>query len=79
MKELRLSLTGSLDGNSLDSALTAPFGHLSMQPQALCALKSLCTFVCQPPGLPFVPDSSFALKMESSTGIVHEPPGLCVP
>lgn len=64
MEQLRLSLSGSLDGNSLDSALTAPFGHVSIQTQALCALKSLCTCVCQPPGLPFMLYSSCALKRE---------------
>lgn len=68
-----------MDENSLDSALTAPFGHVSIQIQALCALKSLCTCVCQAPGLSFLLYSIFALKKESSTGIVHQPPGLCVP
>lgn len=68
-----------MDENSLDSALTAPFGHVSIHTQALCALKSLCTCVCQASGLSFLLYSSFALKKESSTGVVHQPPGLCVP
>lgn len=59
-------------GLSLDSSIWARFSA----DQALCALTSLCTCVCQPPALPFVLDSSFALEMESSPGIVQQPPGL---